>query len=150
MEVSNKDPAVRRSDCPLNVCLEIFGDRWSLLIIRDLLFKKRHEFKDYLAAKERIATNVLSDRLRRLEESGVITKTVHPSDARKADYRLTEKGLDLAPLLFEMALWATRHEKTDAPTALVRRMSDDRSNLLAELRANHTPTMARKNPSAKR
>ncbi|MGJ0502846.1 MAG: winged helix-turn-helix transcriptional regulator [Methylocystis sp.] len=148
--MSKKSPAVWRSDCPLNVCLEIFGDRWSLLIIRDLLFKKRHEFKDYLAAKERIATNVLSDRLRRLEASGIITKTAHPSDARKADYRLTEKGLDLAPLLFEMALWATKHEKTDAPTALVRRMSDDRSNLLAELRANHTPAPARKNPSARR
>ncbi|MGJ0513811.1 winged helix-turn-helix transcriptional regulator [Methylocystis sp.] len=148
--MSKKDPALRRSDCPLNVCLEIFGDRWSLLIIRDLLFKKRHEFKDYLAAKERIATNVLSDRLQRLEASGIITKAVHPSDARKSDYRLTEKGLDLAPLLFEMALWATKHEKTEAPTALVRRMSDDRSNLLAVLRANHRPAPARKNPSARK
>lgn len=132
-----KSHAPRRSDCPLNVCLEIFGDRWSLLVVRDLLFKKRHEFKDYLAAKERIATNVLSDRLRRLEENGIITKAPHASDARKVDYRLTEKGLELAPLLFEMALWATKHEETEAPTPLVRRMAEDRENLLAELRANH-------------
>lgn len=138
----------RRSDCPLNVFLEIFGDRWSLLIIRDLLFKRRHEFKDYLAAKEGIATNVLSDRLRRLEENGVITKAAHPSDARKADYRLTEKGLDLAPLLFEVALWATKHEKTEAPTLLVRRISDDRENLLAELRADHMAASIPKVPRA--
>lgn len=126
----------RRSDCPLNVCLEIFGDRWTLLVIRDLLFKSRHEFKDYLAAKERIATNVLSDRLRRLEENGIITKAAHLRDARRVDYRLTEKGLDLAPLMFEMALWATKHEVTEAPGPLLRRMSEDRERLLAELRAN--------------
>lgn len=130
----------RRSDCPLNVCLEIFGDRWSLLIVRDLLFKKKHEFKDYLAAKEGIATNVLSDRLRRLEEHGIITRSAHPSDARKVDYRLSEKGLDLAPMLVEMVLWATRHEKTVAPPSLIRRMSKDRDNFIAELRAGHQET----------
>lgn len=133
----------------MNIGLEIFGDRWSLLVIRDLLFKKRHEFKDYLAAKERIATNVLSDRLRRLEENGIITKAAHPSDARKADYRLTEKGLDLAPLLFEMALWATTHEETEAPTPLLRRMSEDRESLLAELRANHLSEQTRIGSKAK-
>lgn len=148
--MTKSDPIRRRSDCPLNVFLEIFGDRWSLLIVRDLLFKRRHEFKDYLAAKERIATNVLSDRLRRLEENGIITKAAHPSDARRVDYRLTEKGLDLAPLLFEMALWATKHEKTEAPTLLVRRMSEDRDNLLAELSANHMAAPTRKGPSAKK
>ncbi len=110
---------------------------WSLLVVRDLLFKGRHEFKDYLAAKEKIATNVLSDRLRRLEENGTITKAVHPTDARRVDYRLTEKGLDLAPLLFEMAHWATKHEETEASAPLLRRMSKDRENLLVELRANH-------------
>ncbi|MBY6240338.1 helix-turn-helix domain-containing protein [Methylosinus sp. Sm6] len=134
--------APRRSNCPLNVCLEIFGDRWTLLIVRDLLFKQRYEFKDYLAAKEKIASNILSDRLRRLEENQIITKSVHPTDARRVDYRLTDKGLDLAPLLFEMALWATKHEETDAPTPLLRRMSDDRENLLAELRANHLGSTA--------
>jgi DNA-binding HxlR family transcriptional regulator len=141
--MTRKAKAPRRSDCPLNACLEIFGDRWSLLVVRDLLFKSRHEFKDYLAAKEKIATNVLSDRLRRLEENGIVTKAAHPTDARRVDYRLTEKGLDLAPLLFEMALWATKHEETKAPTSLLRRMSEDRENLLAELRANHRPEHSR-------
>jgi DNA-binding HxlR family transcriptional regulator len=141
--MTRRAKTTRRSDCPLNVCLEIFGDQWTLLIVRDLLFKKQHEFKDYLAAKEKIASNVLSDRLRRLEEHGIITKSVHPTDARRVDYRLTEKGLDLAPLLFEMALWAAKHEVTDAPTPLLRRMSTDRESLLAELRANHPPGHSR-------
>jgi DNA-binding HxlR family transcriptional regulator len=133
-----KDPVRnRRSDCPLNVWLEIFGDRWSLLIIRDLLFKKRREFKDYLAAKEGIATNILADRLRRLERNGLVSKRPHPSDARRVEYRLTEKGLDTAPFLMEMALWAARHEKIEAPPALLRRIAEDREALLAELRASH-------------
>lgn len=135
--MTKKPAPERRSDCPLNACLEIFGDRWSLLIVRDLLFKKRHEFKDFLAAKEGIATNVLAERLRRLEQSGIITKGPHPSDARKIDYRLSEKGLDLAPLLVEMAIWAAKHEKTAAPPNLIHRMSNDRQSFLAELRANH-------------
>jgi DNA-binding HxlR family transcriptional regulator len=107
----------------LNVCLEIFGDRWSLLIVRDLLFKKHHEFKDYLAAKEGIATNVLSDRLRRLERHGIITRSAHPNDARKVDYHLSKKGLDLAPLLVEMVLWATKHEKAVARTSLTKSLT---------------------------
>jgi DNA-binding HxlR family transcriptional regulator len=126
-----------RSDCPLNVCLEIFGDRWSLLIVRDLMFKRQHEFKDFLAAGEGIATNVLSDRLRRLEQHGIITKAAHPSDARKVDYRLSEKGLDLAPVLMEMVIWAAKHEKTAAPASMVRRMVNDRQSFLADIRAYH-------------
>lgn len=121
----------------MNVCLEIFGDRWSLLIVRDLLFKKKHEFKDYLAAKEGIATNVLSDRLRRLEEHGIIIRAAHPSDARRVDYRLSEKGLDLASMLVEMVLWATRYEKTAMPPSLIRRMSKNREDFIAELKADH-------------
>jgi DNA-binding HxlR family transcriptional regulator len=135
--MTNKSVPSWRSDCPLNVCLEIFGDRWSLLIVRDLLFKKHYEFKDYLAAKEGIATNVLSDRLRRLEQHGIITRSAHPNDARKVDYRLSKKGLDLAPLLVEMVLWATKHEKAMARTSLTKRLSDDREGFLADLRATH-------------
>jgi DNA-binding HxlR family transcriptional regulator len=135
--MTNKSVPSWRSDCPLNVCLEIFGDRWSLLIVRDLLFKKHYEFKDYLAAKEGIATNVLSDRLRRLEQHGIITRSAHPNDARKVDYRLSKKGLDLAPLLVEMVLWATKHEKAVARTSLTKRLSDDREGFLADLRATH-------------
>ena len=115
----------------------MFGDRWSLLIVRDLMFNKKYEFKDFLAAKEGIATNVLSDRLRRLEQHGIITKATHPSDARRVDYRLSEKGLDLAPVLVEMVIWAAKHEKTEAPPSMVRRMLNDRQGFLADIHANH-------------
>jgi DNA-binding HxlR family transcriptional regulator len=125
-----------RSDCPLNVCLEMFGDRWSLLIVRDLLFKKQHEFKNFLTAEEGIATNMLSDRLRRLEQHGIITKATHPSDARRVDYRLSKKGLDLAPVLVEMIIWAAKHEKTDAPPSMVRRMLNDRQGFLADIQSD--------------
>lgn len=121
----------------MNAFLEVFGDRWSLLIVRDLMFKKQHEFKDFLAAEEGIATNVLADRLRRLEQHGIVTKAAHPSDARKVIYRLTKKGLDLAPVLVEMVIWAAEHERTGAPASMVRRMSDDRQSFIADMRASY-------------
>src|SRR6266496_3609165 len=82
----------RRSDCPLNATLEVFGDRWSLLIVRDLLFKGRTAYKDFLAGGEGIATNVLADRLRRLAVEGVIEKGRDQVDARRLVYRLTASG----------------------------------------------------------
>src|SRR5712691_2322923 len=126
-----------RSDCPLNAFVERFGDRWSLLIVRDLMFNKQHEFKDFLAANEGIATNVLTDRLQRLVQHGIITKAAHPSDARKVVYRLSDKGLDLAPVLMEMVIWATKHEKTVAPASMVRRMLHDRPSFIADIQAYH-------------
>ena len=129
--------ARRRSDCPISVSLDIFGDRWSLLIIRDLMFKERREFGEFLKAEEAIATNVLTDRLRQLEEAGLIAKHGHPDDARKFRYRLTAKGLDLAPVLVEMIVWAATHEKTAAPPKVVRQMIRDRAAFIAELRATY-------------
>jgi DNA-binding HxlR family transcriptional regulator len=129
--------STRRSDCPLSVSLDMFGDRWSLLIIRDLMFKDRHEFRDFLGAEEGIATNVLSDRLRRLEGHGIVARAPHPFDARKVHYRLTKKGLDLAPVLIEMIIWAATHEKTAAPPSVTLRMMRDRRGVIAELRAEH-------------
>src|SRR2546425_38589 len=91
--------AERRSACPLNATLEVLGDRWSLLIVRDLIFKGRTTYKDFLAGGEGIATNVLADRLRRLGAEGVIEKGRDAADARRLVYRLTAKGLALAPVL---------------------------------------------------
>lgn len=124
----------RRSNCPLNVSLEIFGDRWSLLIIRDLMFKERHDYKDFLQSEEKIATNILTDRLKRLECHGIIEKAVHAADARKVHYQLTAKGMDLAPVLIDIIIWAARHEETAAPPAVVREMTKNRETFLADLR----------------
>ena len=129
--------ASRRSDCPISVSLDIFGDRWSLLVIRDLMFKGGESFKDFLGAEEGIASNVLSDRLKRLETHGLIERRRHPDDARMQRYRLTGKGLDLAPVLVEMILWAAKHERTAAPPAVVKLMRKNRARFLAGLRAGH-------------
>jgi DNA-binding HxlR family transcriptional regulator len=125
----------RRSSCPLNLFLEMFGDRWSLLIVRDLMFGDKHEFGDFLSAREGIATNMLADRLRRLERHGVVTRRPHPTDARKVVYRLSMKGADLAPAVVEMALWAAKFEQIEIPEPLLRRMTHERDEMIRELRA---------------
>jgi len=114
---SAKAPAPKgpRSKCPINLLLEVVGDAWSLLIIRDLMFKGRSTYKAFLNAEEKIATNILADRLSKLETAGLISKATDPDDARKYIYRLTEKGADLAPVLVEMMLWSNKYHITDTP-----------------------------------
>ena len=106
-----KKPAPkRRSGCPLNASIEMLGDRWSLLIIRDMMLLGSRTFTEFLESYEGIATNILADRLRKLEAYGIITTERDPSDGRKLIYLLTAKGIDLAPVLTEMVLWAAAHE----------------------------------------
>lgn len=125
----------RRSSCPLNTTLEVLGDRWSLLIVRDLMFKGRTTYKDFLAGGEGIATNVLADRLRRLEAEGVIEKGRDTADGRRLVYRLTAKGLALAPVLVEMIVWGARHYQTAAPPGTIRQMTEHRDRFLADIRS---------------
>ena len=124
----------RRSGCPISIALEIFGDAWSLLIVRDLMFKGLRTFSEFASSGEKIATNILSDRLARLEAAGILTKAADPADARRVHYRLTEKGMDLAPALVEIVLWAARHERTDAPPTMLRAMRLHREQFLADVR----------------
>lgn len=124
----------RRSGCPINVALEILGDRWSLLIIRDLMFRGFRTYKELRESDEGIATNILADRLKRLEDCGIISTEPDATDRRKLIYRLTAKGIDLAPVLVELILWGARHEDTAAPPALVRKMEKHRTEFISELR----------------
>ena len=123
----------RRSGCPLNASIEMLGDRWSLLIIRDMMVRGSRTFKEFLGSDEGIATNMLADRLRRLEAHGIITSEPDAFDGRKLIYSLTPKGIDLAPVLTEMVLWAARHEET-GNQALVRRLQTDRQRFLEQVR----------------
>jgi DNA-binding HxlR family transcriptional regulator len=123
----------RRSGCPLNASVETLGDRWSLLIIRDMMLRGFRTYKEFLESFEGIATNILADRLRKLQAYGIITTERDPSDGRRLFYLLTEKGIDLAPVLTEMVLWAARHEDTDNQ-ALIRQMKKDKERLLAAVR----------------
>jgi DNA-binding HxlR family transcriptional regulator len=124
----------RRSGCPVSVSLEMIGDRWSLLIIRDLMVRGYRTFKQFEESGENIATNILADRLRKLESTRIITTQVDEVDRRKVNYRLTQKGIDLAPLLLELLIWGARHEKTEAPCAAIEKMAQHRNALLSEVR----------------
>jgi DNA-binding HxlR family transcriptional regulator len=114
--------------------LESFGDRWSLLIIRDLMVRGYRTFKEFQGAGEGIATNILADRLRKLKEAGIVSAESEEADGRRVCYRLTEKGIDLAPLLLELLIWGARHEQSRASCALITGMSKNREALLAEVR----------------
>jgi len=114
--------------------LEIFGDRWSLLIIRDLMVRGFTTFKDFQNGGEGIATNILTDRLEKLQAAGVINSETDRTDHRVVRYRLTEKGIDLAPVVLEVLIWGTRHENTGAPYEVVARMAKNRDAVLAEVR----------------
>lgn len=124
----------RRSGCPISIALELLGDAWSLLIVRDLMFKGRRTFNEFLAGGEGIATNILTDRLRRLACAGIVTTRPDPDDRRRVLYTLTPKGLDLAPVLVELVLWSAAHEQTDAPASVVRQMRKDRAAFIANVR----------------
>ena len=124
----------RRSDCPLNVSLEIFGDRWTLLIVRDLLLKGRTRFGELLEGGEGIASNILTQRLARLEAHGLLKRCRDIADARRFTYRMTQRGADLAPMLYEMILWAAQHEETAAPPEEIEAMQRDRAGYLAAIR----------------
>jgi len=124
----------RRSGCPVSIALETFGDRWSLLIIRDLMVRGLHTFKEFLESGEGIASNILSDRLRTLQAAGIVTAEPDPSDARKLNYWLTEKGIDLAPVMLELLLWSARHEQTGMSCGKIAGLANNREHVLAEVR----------------
>jgi DNA-binding HxlR family transcriptional regulator len=126
----------RKSDCPIHFALTVFGDAWTLLIIRDLMFKGRSSYTEFLRAEEGIATNVLADRLARLEEDEVIER-VTPGEGREAKrYRLTPKGVDLLPVMLDLIDWSAKHDPdTAVGESFVRRLRRDRAGVEQEFRA---------------
>lgn len=132
----NQPSHARRSRCPIGQALDLVGDRWTLLIVRDLMFRGLREFGEFLRAGERISTNILTDRLRRLVAAGLLVQSDHPSDRKKFVYRLTEKGVDLAPILVELTLWGAKHFRDHAaPRDILGLMRADPERLIGELRA---------------
>jgi len=132
--VPGKRKPKRRSGCPVSISLELLGDRWSLLIIRDLMVRGFRTFREFQLSGEGIATNILADRLRKLEAGGILIRELERTDARKVNYRLTEKGIDLAPALLEMLIWGARHEETAAPCGLIADLEQNREQVLKEAR----------------
>src|ERR1700692_2045735 len=129
----SKQKTKRRSGCPLNASVEMLGDRWSLLIIRDMMLRGFRSYKEFMDCYEGIATNILADRLRKLMAYGIIAAQPDTQDGRKLIYALTKKGIDLAPVLTEMVLWAAAHEDT-GNQALVQLMRADKDKFLSGVR----------------
>jgi DNA-binding HxlR family transcriptional regulator len=140
--MATRKPA-RRSHCPISYSLDIFGDRWTLLVVRDLALQGKKHFRDFLDSDEGIASNILADRLRTLECFGIVTRQPDPEHASKVIYSLTEKGMDLIPALFELVRWGVKYDdKTRVPKTFVERIEKERDRMVAEakaaLRAKHT------------
>ena len=133
-DMAGKNVPRHRSGCPVNISLEVFGDRWSLLIVRDLMVRGFRTYRDFLESGEGIATNILADRLKRLRRFGIVSAQTDETDRRRVNYRLTEKGIDLAPVMLELLIWGAQHEKTGAPPALVAQMARNRRAVLEETR----------------
>jgi DNA-binding HxlR family transcriptional regulator len=115
------------------MCLEVFGDRWSLLIVRDLMVRGYRTFKEFQESGEGVATNILADRLQKLEAAGILSREPEATDGRRINYRLTEKGIDLAPILLDLLIWGARHEQADASCSLILKMEKNREQILAEV-----------------
>jgi DNA-binding HxlR family transcriptional regulator len=146
MATRNEGP---RSYCPINLSLEVFGDSWTLLILRDMMFAGKRHFREMLQSDEHISSNILADRLKMLVEQGVLTKTDDPSHKQKAVYSLTEKGIALLPIIVQIGAWGTRYvpesRNLDAPSrAFIRGIQDGGpaawNKMMSELRETHLGT----------
>lgn len=127
---------IPRSDCPISFALDFLGDKWSLLVIRDLVFEGKKFYKEFLKSKEGIATNVLSDRLKRLENVGIIHSKVYEQLKTQKEYALTEKGKDLIPILVEVILWSAKHEDGLAVTEeFLKKANQNRKKVIENIRA---------------
>jgi len=126
--------------CPINASLVVLGDRWSLLVVRDLLFAGYRTFSEFLNSGQGIATNVLADRIKCLLDAGILAKKADPDDGRKWIYSLTPKGVDLAPVLLELSKWGSTYEDGVAPPGVLERWDADRAGFLAELRKRASGT----------
>lgn len=126
------------SGCPIDYALEIFGDRWSLLVLRDLLVRRKRHFREMMASDEGIASNILAARLRKLEAWGLIARAPDPANKRQAVYTATAKGRDLVPVLVEIAIWSAKHDpNTKVNADYVRRVRQDREAVAKETIADY-------------
>ena len=124
-----------RSHCPINYALEHFGDKWSLLIIRDLMFKNKRHYNEFFESREKVSTSVLGDRLKKFEEAQIIIRGVDDVKKSRIKYSLTKKGIDMLPFMIDMIVWSGMYdEQTDADKAFLVQASSDREALIATIR----------------
>lgn len=125
----------RRSNCPINFALEIFGDKWSLLVIRDLMFKDKRYYGEFMLGEEGIASNILADRLEKLEAAQIIRKSPDPENGTRVIYSLTERGIDLIPVMIELIAWGGKYDpKTALPQDYLKQISSNRRAVINRFR----------------
>lgn len=122
-----------RSDCPISFSLDYLGDKWTLLILRDLMFTEKSTYGEFLTSQEKIATNILADRLKVLEANGFITSTVSPEKRNKFIYRLTEKGIDLLPVIAELMIWGSKYDSYDVKD-IIKSLENDKEATIKAIR----------------
>ncbi len=128
------EPTEMRSDCPISSSLDIFGDKWSLLIVRDLMLYKSRTYGDFRKSKEKIATNILANRLQLLEDNGIIIKLPYPGNLVKGLYKLSPKGIALIPVLTEIALWGEKHlSNTDDSSSFLKDVKKSKTKFLKNI-----------------
>jgi DNA-binding HxlR family transcriptional regulator len=142
-----------RSGCPINLTLEVVGDKWSLLIIRDMIFGNRRHFRELLLrSEEGISSNILADRLKTLLEQGIISKADDPSHKQKSIYSLTEKGIELLPVLAQMSVWGRKYLPVSEELSIRAQLLDEGGpalwrDFMAELRETHLGAPRRRRKS---
>lgn len=128
MKKSAKKISEPRSPCPINYAVEVLGDKWSLLIVRDCLFANKSAYSDFLQSSEGISTNILANRLKKLEQNGMLEKLPDPLNGKKQNYLLTEKSITLASLITDLIVWgAANDESTGASAAMIKKIKKDQT-----------------------
>lgn len=123
-----------RSHCPINFTLEHFGDKWSFLIIRDLMFNGKRHYNEFIEAGEKVSTSVLGDRLKKLEEYGIISKSEDSVKKSRIRYSLTQKGIDLLPILLEMIIWGGEKDSlTESPKEFMEQATQNKQELINQI-----------------
>ena len=137
-----KNENLNSNKCPITFALDIFGDKWSLIILRDIIFKEKRYYGEFLNSPEKISTNILASRLSKLESEGIISKIQDPNNLSKYIYQLTDKGKDLLPLMLDMVEWSVKYDSqpdlpdnviNGAPANLLTRLYEDREALINEI-----------------
>jgi len=132
----NKDLPTRRSDCSVSYALDYIGDKWTLLVLRDLLFNGKRHFRDFLASGENIASNILTQRLKQLVAAELVLRRPDPESRRSVIYEPTAKAMDLIPALLELMRWSGKYDPQTRMTArMARRIEEDRDGVVAEVMA---------------
>jgi DNA-binding HxlR family transcriptional regulator len=147
--------ALNRSGCPINLTVEVLGDRWSLLVIRDIMFGGRRRFRELLTrSEEGIASNILADRLKRLVNTGLLTRADDPSHKQKAIYSLTEAAIQLVPVFAQMGAWGCRHRPVTEELSIRARLLEDGGpglweRFMDDLRSEHLGRPAPNGPTVR-